>query len=68
MTGAWRHTSSLSLPSITGGVAARCATAVVALRAVAGGAGGGEEAVCKAKTTAATGMSGMDCPGSWLFL
>ena len=50
---------------MTGGVAARCATAVVAFGAVEGG---GEDAACKAKMAAATGMSGiMNCPGSWLF-
>jgi hypothetical protein len=61
MTGAKRQTSSLSFPSITGGLAARCATAVVALGAAEGG---GEEAVCKANMTAATGKSGIvNCPG-----
>jgi len=50
------------LPSITGGAATRCATAVVAFAAVGDG---GDAAVCKAKTTAAIGVSGiMNCPGS----
>src|SRR5262245_3791344 len=63
MTGASRHTASLSLPSITGGVVARCATAVVALGAVGGA---GEEPVCRARMTAATGASGiMHCPWKW---
>src|SRR5712691_9101520 len=61
MTVARRQTSSLSFPSMTGGVAARCAMAVVAFGAVGGG---GEEAACKANMTAATGKTGiMNCPG-----
>ena len=56
MTGARRQTASLSFPSITGGVVARCATAVVAFGAVGGR---GEEAVCKASTMAATGVRGI---------
>src|SRR5437867_3607539 len=62
MTGARRQTSSLSFPSMTGGVVARCATAVVAEGTVGRA---GDAAFCKAKTTAATGKSGiMNCPGS----
>jgi hypothetical protein len=46
----------LSFPSITGGVEARRATAVVALGPVEGG---GEEAVCTANIAAANDMSGI---------
>src|SRR2546426_32233 len=51
MTGARRQTSSLSFPSITGGVAARRATAVVAFGAVAGG---GEESGREGQMSART--------------
>ncbi len=59
MAGARRHTSSLSLPSISGGVVARCAAAVVTFGGLAGGAGGGDNGVCRARRTAVIGVSGI---------
>ena len=57
ITDARCHTSSLSLPSMTGAEVARCATAVVALGALGGG--GETVAVCSARMRAAAGMGGI---------
>src|SRR5882672_75041 len=55
IAGASRHTASLSFPSIVGGVAARCATAVV----LGGDVGGAGETDWNTITTAASDVSGI---------